>query len=480
MLIQHIDNPSHSTFALCADYILRSDDTLRIHYELDNFGDLTDLPMIASAARALAPLALSVGAHVSPRARPFEHTIVSLSPGEDLDDRQLCAVAKEALLALTRRDAKTPRPPMLTAVHRDTGAVHAHLLWVPVDLPTGQRLDIPDSVQTYRAVLKPIEERLGLSSPSTTGRWNEKRFYVPFKTWARMDDGRATDLRGALLKSSSWEQAMQQLARHGVKFMATSKEFAPGTSYYLAPFGTKARQAGASIKRDLFENAADAPSPRAISRSWGEFPVRLQAAFEQNAKPPGPQYTACPIGGERGELVHLRWQRYVRGKRSQRKQLEGMFERSISQATHTDPSLRTDDQIVMLDNPGDAQRSMLDTAEPMAFSHWVETAADTGDPEALWMSQLAARGCNQHPTLAAGAEAEGELVQNPSPDVEYLRLELLALRARAEPPKRKVDEKDTARPAPVLHRHVDEVEAIPAPTPERDRQALIQAHQQHR
>lgn len=405
MIYRAIHNPSHTTVKQCLRYMMRADQPERVHYSLKNFGAGADLQRAVEASQALAPLAEEHGHTPRPSLRPFRHAILSLAADEDLKDDEMVEISHEVCDGLGRKIKPLPKQPTVVAVHRDTDNVHTHILTVPVDIATGKRVRLPEAVAAYRSVLEPIEKRLGLSSVKADG-WNSKRYYLPFRTWVKMHREREAEVRTALIHSSTWEQAMKRLSRVGIRFTPT--DFADTKSHYLHPLGARKRDGGMSIAKDVFPERKVTATE--MTSRWGEFPEELQRRIEAAAKPaPEHRYRKCAIGSDRGELLLRRWRDYRRAKDEQREQLSGLLERALTTAQNKSAADRSEDDLIVLANPGRARERIRYLSTPMEFSHWIEHSADAGDAEAQWLSEWGNKGANADPKLALQCAIEGAL-----------------------------------------------------------------------
>ena len=425
MIYYNIFNPSHKNFEFCLDYILRSDSTIAPSRRISNFhGSNDDLGSVRDIASAIAPLAMEFGTpHARPRTRPWRHSILSLAPDEDIADKIMLDIAEEATAKLGSTGGKLPVVPTVISVHRDTDNLHAHILSVPVDLNTSQRIRAPHSVAACRSVLQPIETRLGLSSPKAIGRWDGKRFHLPFKTWVKMQPRRLQDVREALVSAHTWEECMRKLAVHGIKFKPTTANFSSSTRYYLAPFNSGPRSQGMAIQRDVFAGCKPAPSAAEIVRHWGAFPGDYQAQLEAKV-PPGLGYTQQPIGGDRGRVLYRKWQGYAAHKRSQRENIVRLFDRALLEIRAKRESTLTLQERRLVDDPKKAKADVLDGAAPMKFADWVESMADRRDRYAQWLCRIAADGTNEDPLAALEAEQEGALDEKNGNSVDERELAL--------------------------------------------------------
>ena len=409
MLYRAIHNPSHSTFRQCLKYMLRAGDGVRVHHEVQNFGALgNQLDDMCRSANALAPLTAELGNQPRANTRPFRHAVLSLAPGEELSDREMCEVSREVMAGLARKYDPQPQQPNVIAVHRDTDKLHTHMLSVPVDLQTGRRVHLPQNVQAYRKVLDPIEARLGLQTPNVGLGWNDYRFHLPFSTWARMDDKRVADLRGALLESDNWVEAMRRLSKWGVAFRETSKAFSPTVRFFLTPYGSTRRDKGMAIQRDLFKGLERPPTATACVSKWGAFPRQTQIDIEKRAKPVA-RFRKRAIGGERGELLYRRWETYAAKQREMEGAILLQFDSELDRLRHASPTAMTLEERKTVRQPQLARKQQLAAAKPMTFSNWVEYHADRGDQDARWLSAWGERGANMDPALALKADREGEL-----------------------------------------------------------------------
>ena len=406
MLYVPIHNPQQRTFAACAAYMLRSDSTVDVHWQARGFDGHGGMDEICRSAAALGPLTVEFGAQARRRTRPFRHAVLSLPPGEDLPDETLVDAAHEATIGLTRTHKPEPVVPMVIATHRDTPHLHAHILTVPVDLASGVRVRAPLSVNKYRSVLLPIERRLGLSSPRANAGWNDHRFHLPFKTWVRMDERRLSDVQDALLTATTWEEAMRRIARHGIRFRPTTKNYSNSTRFRLAPFGMPESRYGCSIRRDVFKGVSNAPSATMCVAHWGRYPAAYQKRLEQQA-PPGIGFRQRPIGGELGSRLYARWRSYADHKLGQKEQLLSLYEASLLEIRDREQTVWTPEERRIMRDPAGTKDDLLDGAEPMSFADWVETMADRKDRDALWLSAVAADGTNVDPPAARRADIEG-------------------------------------------------------------------------
>ena len=411
MIYEQIYNPSHKTFGKCLEYILRCDTTVKVSRRSVGFyGTGGDLDAIRDLADALAPLAAEYGTpHARARTRPWRHSILSLPQHEDLTDSTMLDISVEATRKLGAKGKREPDMPMFVAVHRDTDNLHAHILSVPVDVSTRTRVRAPQSIAAYRSVIAPIEMRLGLSAPKAVGRWDGKRFHLPFKTWVKMDQDRLKDVRSALTKSKTWEECMRRLKVHGIKFKETGPNFSSSTRYYLAPFGSRRRlDAGMAIQRDVFAGFVNPPTASSIVKDWGRFPEDYQKQLEADA-PAGMGYTETAIGGRRGRSLYKRWEGYAQHKRSQREILVRLFNDALKEARAKDERGLSEQERRILRDPKGRKAEVLDQAAPMKFADWTVSMADRRDPDAQWLCRLAADGTNEDPKAAVDAEREGDM-----------------------------------------------------------------------
>ena len=437
MIYRHIYNPVHTNFAECLDYMTRAGkDSTSVSTRTTNFGlaaandDVTQLQNACEVAKALAPMTVELGTYARPVTRPFRHAVLSLATGEDLSDREMHDISEQVCGGLVRKYKPAPIIPTITAVHRDTDNLHTHILSIPVDLRTGQRIYVPESTRTYRSVLEPIERQYGLSVPQNRpGGWNTKRYYLPFKTWVRMDRERWGDTKRAILESNNWRSAMQGLAKHGIMFAETDDNFAPTTRYFLRPFGATRTTKGMSIQRDVFSDMQHPPSASECVRNWGAFPRDIQKQIEAEAKPQH-RWEVRPIGGPKGELLYRRWSSYERDHRANAIRVRKLWDEAIKQAKACHPAQRTEMQRRMVEQPEYARREMLDRCKPMEFSTWVESMADRPfERDARWLANWGNQYANLDPDLARRCDQEGEFT---SDEERELALELNALRREEE------------------------------------------------
>ena len=465
MIYRNIYNPSHATFADCLDYMLRTDLPQRVSYRISNFGrdggrtrkgdreNPIDRDMACAIAQSLAALTEEYGTEARPVVRPFRHAILSLASDEDLTDREMHDLAAQVQADLVRKYKPAPVIATITAVHRDTDNLHAHILSIPVDLRTARRINMPETVQAYRKVLEPLERKHGLSSPpKIQGGWNFKRYYLPFKTWVRMGTDRLRETKKALLESKTWTQAMQGLANYGIKFAETSKDFAATTRYFLRPFGAGKTSQGMSIQRDVFADHPFKPTAAELVKGWGEFPREIQSDIERMSKPIE-RYREKPIGGERGELLHKRWLDYARKRNRRVADFDsGIFQRALDEAKEKHPDDRSRYDQYLLDNSATVRREIRDRLKPMEFSHWVEAMADhPKEKDARWLSKWGNMYAGLDPDLAQQCEDEGKL--DPIDELELLR----ELKEKRDEEKRERErqiemERETRREADAIHR----------------------------
>ena len=413
MIYRQFYNPSQRTIETAIGYILRSDTTVSVSRRMVSFhGARGSLEKARDIAHALAPLAAEYGTpHARPRTRPWRHSVLTLPQNEDLTDNQMLDITVEATRKICAVKGKEPDMPMITAVHRDTDNLHSHIVSVPVDISTMARVRAPRSVMAYRSVLQPIETRLGLSSPKAVGRWDGKRFHLPFVTWTRMNPERLKDVRHALLKSGTWEECMRALKVHGIKFRETSANFSASTRYFLAPYGSRRLDEGMAIQRDVFAGCKPAPSASDIVRGWGRFPKDYQEQLEQEAVP-GMGYRVTAIGGKKGQELYRRWQGYAAHKRTQRENLKNLVREALQAARDKPDSARTDNERRLVADPRNTKAEIMDGAAPMRFADWVESMADRRDPDAQWLCGIAADGANVDPAAALAAEKEGSAAKD--------------------------------------------------------------------
>ena len=316
-------------------------------------------------------------------------------------------IAVESTLKIGAARKEVPEMPLVAAVHRDTDSLHSHILSVPVDIKTLERVRAPRSIAAHRNVLAPIEHRLGLSSPKAVGRWDAKRFHLPFRTWVRMDADRLQNVRVALLQSSTWEESMRKLAIHGIKFRETSANFSSSTRYYLSAFNSRRLDEGMAIQRDVFANCKPQPTAAEIVAKWGRFPSDYQSQIERSA-PPGMAYRTTAIGGARGRMLYEKWKGYANHKRGQRENFERLFDHALKEARAKSEHELSAEEKAIIRSPKEAKASVLDGSMPMRFADWVESWADRGDKNAQWLCRIAGDGANVDPAAAKAAEKEGD------------------------------------------------------------------------
>ena len=413
--------------------MLRGGSGTRVHHEVSNFGVLGNtMDDICRAANSLAPLTEELGNQPRANTRPFRHGVLSLAPGEELDDSEMCRISRQVVDGLVKKYATVPTQPTVIAVHRDTDKLHTHILTVPVDVVTGKRIHLPKSVKAYRNILDPLEEKLGLQSPQTGLGWNDYRFHLPFATWVAMEQSRLQETRDAVLHSNNWRESMDKLAKWGIGYRETSANFAATTRYFLSPFHARRRDKGMSIQRELLRHIPKPPTAAECVSKWGTYPKDYQERLVRQSKPLA-KYSLRPIGGQRGELAYRRWEGYAKHQRGAEASMLLQFEEALERLQHAPKSHLSMEDRRTLNDPQHARKRMVQAAKPMKFSHWVEYMADKGDKDCQWLAGWGDRGANVDPELASEAEREGDLESQREADSSAAaKCEQLAILRREE------------------------------------------------